>query len=116
MHDVSAANATKPLIAVTQGDPAGVGPETIVAAWNNPAVHACCRPLVVGHPEIARRAVRLLKSQARVVEIDDPRAAEPSPDVIPCLKAVRDDVLDLPPATIDPRGGQAAYDALVWAA
>ena len=48
-----------PLIAVTMGDPAGVGPEIIVGAWAEPAVHEWCRPLVVGHPEILRRAVEL---------------------------------------------------------
>ena len=47
-----------PRIAITLGDPAGVGPETIVGAWSDPAVHEFCRPLVVGHPEIVRRAVR----------------------------------------------------------
>ena len=51
----------RPLIAVTQGDPAGVGPEIIVGAWTETAVHQFCRPLVVGHPEILRRAVELLE-------------------------------------------------------
>ncbi len=31
------------------------------------------------------------------------------------MRAVSDDVLDVPPASIDPRGGQAAYEALVRA-
>jgi 4-hydroxythreonine-4-phosphate dehydrogenase len=106
----------KPRIAITLGDPAGIGPETIVGAWSEPAIHACCRPLVVGHPEILRRAARLLKSRARVVPIENPRDAEPSIDVIPCLMSGSDDVLDIAPGTIDARGGQAAYDALVVAA
>ncbi|MGD9724046.1 MAG: 4-hydroxythreonine-4-phosphate dehydrogenase PdxA [Pirellulales bacterium] len=106
----------QPRIAITLGDPAGIGPETIVGAWPHATVHACCRPLVVGHPEILRRAARLLSSPARVVPIASPEEAQPAPDVIPCLTAGRDDVLDIPPGTIDARGGQAAYDALVLAA
>ena len=106
----------KPRIAITLGDPAGVGPETIVGAWSNPAVHECCQPLVVGHPEIVRRAAALLKSRASVDQIDSPEHARPSLDVIPCLMAGRDDVLRIAPGTIDARGGQAAYDALVAAA
>jgi 4-hydroxythreonine-4-phosphate dehydrogenase len=105
-----------PRIAITLGDPAGVGPETVVGAWSDPAVHEFCRPLVVGHPEIVRRAVGLLKSRARVVEISAPEQAQPSIEVIPCLAAGQDDVLRLAPGTIDARGGQAAYDALVAAA
>ena len=69
----------RPLIAVTQGDPAGVGPEIIVAAWKEPAVHQWCRPLVVGHPEVLRRAVELWEADLRVVEIDSPDKAAPSP-------------------------------------
>ncbi len=107
---------SKPCIAITLGDPSGVGPETIVGAWKDPVVHECCRPLVVGHPEILWRAVRLLKSRARVIQIESPDEARPSSELIPCLKIGRDDVLDIAPGTIDARGGQAAYDALVAAA
>ena len=106
----------KPRIAITLGDPAGIGPETIVGAWSEPAIHEFCRPLVVGHPEILWRAVRLLGSRARVVQVAAPDEARPSSEVIPCIKSGQDDVLDIPPATIDKRGGQAAYDALVVAA
>jgi 4-hydroxythreonine-4-phosphate dehydrogenase len=104
------------LVAVTMGDPAGVGPETIVGAWSDSSVHEFCRPLVVGHPEILRRAARLLKSRARVDEVDRPEQARPTVEVIPCLKAGQDDVLSMAPGTIDARGGQAAYEALVTAA
>jgi 4-phospho-D-threonate 3-dehydrogenase / 4-phospho-D-erythronate 3-dehydrogenase len=107
---------TKPLVAVTLGDPAGVGPETIVGAWSDSSVHELCRPLVVGHPEIVRRAVRLLNSRARVDEVDRPEDARPTAEVIPCLKAGQDDVLSIAPGTVDARGGQAAYEALVAAA
>ena len=106
---------SKPLIAVTLGDPSGVGPETIVGAWGDEAVHACCRPLAVGHPEILRRAVRLLGRRARVVPIEAPEVAQPSGEVIPCLAAGTDDVLEIEPGTVDSRGGQAAYDALIEA-
>ncbi|MBI3840236.1 MAG: 4-hydroxythreonine-4-phosphate dehydrogenase PdxA [Planctomycetia bacterium] len=107
---------TKPLVAVTLGDPAGVGPETIVGAWSDSSVHEFCRPLVVGHPEVLWRATRLLKSRARVVPIESPEEARPSAELIPCLKAGRDDVLAISAGTVDARGGQAAYEALVTAA
>ena len=107
---------SKPLIAVTLGDPAGVGPEIIVGAWTETVVHEWCRPLVVGHPEILRRAVDLWQTGVEVVEIDSPEEAEPSPDVIPCIPCGSDDVLAVPPGTLDARAGQAAYDAVVAAA
>lgn len=107
---------SKPLIAVTLGDPAGIGPEIIVGAWNRPGVHESCRPIVIGHPEWLRRAAALRGIAARVVEIDSPEEAAPSADVIPCLACGKDDALEVRPGTIDARAGQAAYEAIVAAA
>jgi len=39
---------TLPVVAITVGDPAGIGPEIVLRAISDPAVLACCRPLVVG--------------------------------------------------------------------
>ena len=58
----------KPLIAVTQGDPAGIGPEIIVGAWSETVVHDYCRPVVVGHPEVMCRAVDLWQTGVAVVD------------------------------------------------
>lgn len=110
----------KPLLAITMGDPAGVGPEVIAAAWRDARVHEWCRPVVVGHPGIMRRAAQLRASAGgasiEVVEITDPEAAPPSPALLPCLRAVDDTAMQAPDASVDARAGQAAYDALVTAA
>ncbi|HZZ27693.1 MAG TPA: 4-hydroxythreonine-4-phosphate dehydrogenase PdxA [Pirellulales bacterium] len=109
----------KPLLAITQGDPTGVGPEIIVGAWAQPALHERSRAVVVGHPGIIQRAVDLLGTGAHIVsdswEVLS-KVIKSSPKVIPCLSCGSDEVLHARPATIDPRGGQAAYDALVTAA
>jgi len=107
---------TKPLVAVTMGDPAGVGPEVIVRAWGDASVHACCRPLVVGHPEILRRAARMVGSRLAIDDTASPAEAQPRPDVIPCLRTGSDEALDTPTGTVDARCGQAAYDAVALAA
>src|SRR5690349_14881317 len=106
---------SKPLIAITLGDPAGVGPEVIVGAWTESVVHEWCRPLVVGHPGIVRRAVELWQTDLHVQEISSPDEAEPSHNVIPCLTCSDDDVMGVKPGHLDARAGQAAYDAIVTA-
>ncbi|MEX2141567.1 MAG: 4-hydroxythreonine-4-phosphate dehydrogenase PdxA [Pirellulales bacterium] len=106
---------SKPCLAITLGDPAGIGPEVIVRAWSEPAVYQACRPFVIGHPEILRRAITLVGSDASVHEIESPADAQPSADRIDCLRAGANDVLDVPPAAIDARAGQAAYVALIEA-
>ncbi|MEK6233785.1 MAG: 4-hydroxythreonine-4-phosphate dehydrogenase PdxA, partial [Planctomycetales bacterium] len=52
-------------LALTLGDPTGVGPEVILGAWTK--IQAFCRPLVVGRPEILRRAARLLNAPLTIV-------------------------------------------------
>ena len=39
----------KPAIAITMGDPCGIGPEVVVKALTDPQVYASCRPVVVGN-------------------------------------------------------------------
>lgn len=56
----------KPRIAVTMGDPAGVGPEIAVKALACEEVFALCRPIVYGDAKILARAARLT---GRAVEI-----------------------------------------------
>ena len=46
----------RPLLAITMGDPAGVGPEITVKALCGPQLYQVCRPLVIGNTEILRRA------------------------------------------------------------
>ncbi len=41
-------DTTKPVLAITMGDAAGIGPEIVVKALSRPEVRALCRPLVIG--------------------------------------------------------------------
>lgn len=103
-------------LAITMGDPAGVGPETIVQAWREPAFHEQRQLVAIGRPAIFERAVDLLGADIVVQPVDDVSEADSSLNRLPCL-AVGDDSADqTSPARIDRRGGQAAYDALVRAA
>ena len=47
----------KPVIAVTMGDPSGIGPEIIAAVLADPAVGAVCRPLVIGDRGALERGI-----------------------------------------------------------
>lgn len=48
----------KPIIAITMGDPAGIGPEIIVKALTHPEVHRWCRPLILGDPHVFQETIR----------------------------------------------------------
>jgi len=78
------------------GDPAGIGPEIIAAAWEQLLTLPNCRVVVYGHPEVIRRAATLRKVNA----------------AIDCLTCCSDDVLEVSPGTIDARAGRAAYQSI----
>lgn len=50
----------KPVIAITMGDPSGIGPEIIVKALSHQSLYQQCAPLVVGSADMIHRAVELL--------------------------------------------------------
>ncbi len=50
----------KPVVAVTMGDPCGVGPEIIVKALRHDAVRELCTPVIVGSRFALERAARWL--------------------------------------------------------
>ncbi len=49
-----------PKLAITMGDPAGIGPEIVVRALNHKETYEQCRPLVTGDAEVMRLAVNAL--------------------------------------------------------
>ena len=61
-----------PLIGITLGDPAGIGPEIILKALNDPQIHGICRPLIIGDSHIIKKALDLLGLTHRIHIIDDP--------------------------------------------
>ncbi len=47
---------SKPVVAVTMGDPSGIGPEVVVKAARSPAVRRACRVVIVGDAPSLERA------------------------------------------------------------
>src|SRR5258708_3830152 len=55
-----------PIIAMTMGDAAGVGPEVIMKSLAHAELHAQCRALVIGDAERLRAAGRIVGSPLEV--------------------------------------------------
>ena len=56
----------KPVIAVTMGDPCGIGPEIIARAVADSGVRAACRPIVIGDCGAMERAISITGSNLTV--------------------------------------------------
>ena len=55
---------TKPRIALTVGDPAGIGPEIVAKTVEDPRVRAVCEPVVYGPPDGATFTAGVLSAEA----------------------------------------------------
>ena len=109
-----------PLIAVTLGDVAGIGPETIVRAALSPQIANTCRMLAVGSPVVLRRAVELVGQPVGILELPGPEQADRIIDIGPehtllCWNPAGHAADEVPAGCVDARAGRAAYEALIAA-
>ncbi len=75
----------KPIVAITMGDPAGIGAEVTVRALTHPEIFGLCRPLVIGSAEALADAVRFTGAALTMREITDPSEAGDEPGVLSCM-------------------------------
>ena len=74
-----------PVIALTMGDPAGIGPELITKVLAPGSVHASCRPLVVGDPTVLRTICHVAGAELRfrpVADVSEAAFSWPEIDVL----------------------------------
>jgi 4-hydroxythreonine-4-phosphate dehydrogenase len=99
----------RPVLAVTMGDPAGVGPEVIAKALDRPEVWEVCRPLVVGDARWMEEATRFVNSRRPVRALGTPAEAG-SGQALDVLDLANVDADRLERGQVSPEAGQAAYE------
>ena len=98
----------RPVVAITMGDAAGVGPEVVVKALAVPEVYDRCRPLVVGDAGRLRRAVEVTGVDVQVSPVEGPESGafeHGTVDVLD-LDCIPD---DLPFGELSKVAGEGAY-------
>ncbi|MEX0974499.1 MAG: 4-hydroxythreonine-4-phosphate dehydrogenase PdxA [Bacillota bacterium] len=62
---------SRPYVAISTGDPAGIGPEITVKALMDPSVWELCIPVVAGNVEALRHISKVVGSTLPVIAVDD---------------------------------------------
>ncbi len=98
----------KPIVGITMGDAAGIGPEIIVRALAEPDLREACHPLVIGDAKMLERAEHIVGTGAEVHPVAAPSEAAFRHGVMDCLNL---DLLppDLPFGEVSAKAGDAAY-------
>lgn len=111
------AEMQKPIIAITMGDAAGVGPEIIMKSLGHQEVHELCCPVVIGDADRLRNAGSIVRSGLTVCSLteNDLQQADFTAGMVNCidLKLVP---ADLAWGRLSREAGEAAYRYLEFAA
>jgi len=97
-----------PIIGITMGDAAGVGPEVVMKALTHASVYAQCWPLVIGDRKQLARAARLLGLKLEIHPIEKPAGAKFKSGTVDCidLGLVPEKI---PYGKVSAAAGEAAY-------
>lgn len=98
----------RPIVGITMGDAAGVGPEIIIKVLTDPTTYETSRPLVIGDAKILVRAAGLVGARVAVLGISAVAEAAFRYGIVDCLDL---DLLpvDLPFGVVSAQAGDAAY-------
>ncbi|MGP4071049.1 4-hydroxythreonine-4-phosphate dehydrogenase PdxA [Piscibacillus sp. B03] len=105
----------KPIVGITMGDAAGVGPEIIIKSLLNEDVYDWCKPLVIGDAKILENAKQVVGAEDLTIQtVEDVRDSHFAKGTVPCIDL---DLLpsDLPVGQVSAESGNAAYQYLAKA-
>jgi 4-phospho-D-threonate 3-dehydrogenase / 4-phospho-D-erythronate 3-dehydrogenase len=98
----------KPLLGITMGDPAGIGPEVIAKALAGAMVRRLCRPLVIGSFPVMQQAVKSLKLKMDVIRVEGHETVPPRPNHIAVLDPLDHPLGRFPRGVAAPETGAAS--------
>lgn len=107
----------KPIIAITMGDPAGIGPEIIIKALQHPDVYGKCRPVVVGDAAVMELAARQMgmDSDITINAINSVGEAQFSLGCVDVLDQKLIDISTFEQGKVQAQCGNAAFQYVVTA-
>lgn len=106
----------KPVLLITLGDPAGVGPEVTVKGVIKEVANGRLNPVVVGDARVVEKAVRAWAPGWSVVPVDGPGSAGNAPKTINVLDIANCDPDRFEIGKVAAYTGNAAYEYVVKAA
>jgi 4-hydroxythreonine-4-phosphate dehydrogenase len=102
-------NELVPVVGITMGDPAGIGPEIILKALRDPGGKRGYIPLVFGDPHVMEKARGLLDDPPSVVATNEVLGDVKGGGVL-VVPSTEEDLSSITWGRLDERAGRAQYD------
>lgn len=100
----------KPIIAVTMGDPAGIGPEIVAKSIADKATFDVARCIVIGDKKVMEKAIKIVGADLKVNVVDSPADGDYSYGVLNMIDLDNIDMSRFEYGKINAMCGQAAFD------
>lgn len=66
----------KPILGITMGDPASIGPEITVKALSDPAIYEKCSPIIIGDAAVMEAAAGIVGKDVKINAVSDVKEAK----------------------------------------
>ena len=100
----------KPIIAVTMGDPAGIGPEIVAKSIADKATFDVARCIVIGDKKVMEKAIKIVGADLKVNVVERPADGDYSYGVLNMIDLDNIDMSRFEYGKINAMCGQAAFD------
>src|SRR3712207_3639417 len=103
----------KPVIALTMGDPAGIGPEITVDTMLSQEVYDVCKPFVIGSIAILERAAKVRGVSIKFNKIQEPAEAKYELGTLDVIETGDYDTGAIQWGEVQQLAGQMSYDWVI---
>ena len=100
----------KPVVGITMGDPAGIGPEIVIKAVTLPEIHEVCLPIVIGDQGVVNQALDALGKEAGIKILKDLSRDFFDPESINVLDTGNVDLNQITTGQASAAGGRAVFE------
>ena len=100
----------KPLIAVTLGDPAGIGPEIVVKTVADPATFKMANCIVIGDAGATEQAIKATGADLKINCVEDPADGDYSEGVLNLIDLNNISMAEFDYGKVSAMCGRAAYE------
>jgi 4-hydroxythreonine-4-phosphate dehydrogenase len=104
--------AMKPIIGITMGDPAGIGPEVIVKSLGNKKIYETCKPLVFADAKVMQAALKFTSSPLSIHPVSAVNEAVFEYGKIDVFDLKNVDLTALEQGKVSAMAGHAAFESI----
>ncbi|MCL0044327.1 4-hydroxythreonine-4-phosphate dehydrogenase PdxA [Dehalococcoidia bacterium] len=105
-----------PTVAITIGDPCGIGPEVVAKAITQPEIRELCIPVIVGNANIMNDALAMVKPSLNIEEIIDISYITPSHETLYIIDPHNLNRDEITPGVVSAAAGKASMEWVELAA